>query len=382
MEPGIKDYAFVGMQTFVTNFEQCLSLAAWIKNINPACLVILGGVHAGNFPERALQSGHADLVVCGEGEKVMVDIVQSLREGKAPEEIPGTITKNEKGPVRHPAAPVVSDPDRLPFPAWDLFYTSKPVPVGHLLTFRGCPFHCANCPVRLPEDGKVREHSIARVITELEHLIDRFGVREVECYDEILTLNRNRTIQLCQEIIRRRMKIRWSCFTKVQLVDREILEAMREAGCARIFYGIGSGVTRLMDVLDSRTDPGEAREKIRLTRKAGITACAAFSLGIPEETLTEALKTLRYALSLPAHQIVFQACVPFPGSRLYEKAKQNGRFLIRDWSDAENWLNPAFLPGGRLRMELKALLKLAAALARIKRFRNKIAGGPGILSIV
>jgi radical SAM superfamily enzyme YgiQ (UPF0313 family) len=367
MAPDVESFRFVGMQTFSTNFRACLALASWIKTKNPGCPVILGGVHATNFPEAAIAAEGVDLVVTGEGEAPTARILEALQAGKPLENNPGTVIKSAEGLSRRASSPAVSDPDTLPSPAWDLFYSAKPIARGHLLTRRGCPFNCANCPSRDGDEGRVRQHSVDRVLSEIEKLIDRFGARSVEFYDEILTLDRKRTLRLCREIITRRIKCPWSCFTKIQLVDAELLEAMREAGCVRIFYGIGAAVPRLMDVLDTRVDPGDVREKIALTRKARIRASAAFSLGIPGETAAEALKTVCYALSLPAHEVLFQACVPFPGSRLHDEAKKSGRFLMRDWSEAESWRKPVFLPRGRGRFELKAILKTAAAAARIKK---------------
>jgi radical SAM superfamily enzyme YgiQ (UPF0313 family) len=367
MAPEVESFRFVGMQAFSTNFDACRTLAAWIKQRNPRCLVILGGVHAANFPEIAIAAEGVDLVVTGEGEAPMARILKALQAGTSLENIPGTVISTPEGLRRTSASPAVSDPDALPSPAWDLFYSAKPIARGHLLTRRGCPFNCANCPSRQAGDGRVRPHSVGRVLSEIEQLIDRFGARSIEFYDEILTLDRKRTLQLCRQIITRRIKRDWSCFTKIQLVDAELLEAMREAGCVRIFYGIGTAVPRLMEVLDTRVDPREVREKIAMTRKARIRASAAFSLGIPGETAGEALKTVCYALSLTADEILFQACIPFPGSRLHNEAKRSGRFLIRDWSEAESWQKPVFAPRGRSRFELNAFLKTAAAAARIKK---------------
>ncbi|MBN2055907.1 B12-binding domain-containing radical SAM protein [bacterium] len=360
----IDRFDLVGMQTFATNIDQCRRLGAWIKSRHPGCVVIAGGTQASNFPEVLLADGAVDIVALGEGERTTAGILAVMRGDVEPAEVPGLAYRQDGRIQRNVVGGAIYEMDSIPFPAWDLFYTQRPIPVGHVLTFRGCPYKCANCPVRFPDGGAVREHSVRRVMEEVDILVNEYGAASLEFYDETFTLNRQRTLELCAALAGRRTP--WRCYTRIGHVDEEVLRAMQLAGCQDVFFGIGTGVPRLMDILESAVPLDRAREVFTITNRLGLPATASFSIGLPTETLAESLATIRYAASLKAGRILFQPALPFPGSRLHQTASVHGTFLITDWSRVVGWDQVVYVPHGRHRRGLQLLIKAAKAAARLR----------------
>ncbi|MBN2384171.1 cobalamin-dependent protein [bacterium] len=366
LEPRISSLSFVGMQVFATNYEQCIALCKWIKQKNKNCFILLGGTQVTNFPEHALSSSVVDLVVRGEGETATQAFITALQHKGDIKSIPGTVIMDHDSLVTNPDSDIIHDLDTLPQPAWDLFYSHKPIIRGHMLTHRGCPYNCANCPVRTPPSKVVREYSLARMLVEIETLYDVFGARDIEFFDEAFTLNRQRVVALCQSLLQRKLDLTWRCYTRINHLDKELCELMYEAGCRQIFLGLGTGIPKLLNILRITLDFDEVKQKIRSFKKIPIDIIVTFSLGLPTETFSDTIKTILFGLSLPAEKTLFQACLPFPGSELHRIASRNGTFSIGNWDNISSWNDIVFVPRGRHKAELKCLLFTAKSCAKTR----------------
>jgi radical SAM superfamily enzyme YgiQ (UPF0313 family) len=363
-----RGFDLVAFQVFITNWEACRSLIRTIRRVHPQCRILLGGVHASNFPDACLRESDVDWVVRGEGDLVVRDVVRALMAGRDPSDLPGLAFLRAGQLIVNGPGAIPHDLDELPLPAWHLVYGENGrTRIGHMLTFRGCPFHCASCPALVFGQSPVREHSPERLGRELDLLIERFRVCHIVFYDETFTLNRERVLRVCELLRTRSRRVSWSCFTRPQFVDTELLGEMAAAGCKEVFFGVGSGSDRLLEILDTDVDLSQVRNAVAWTQQQGIQATVSFSLGIPTETAVESWRTVRYAWSLHADRTLFQFCYPFPGSKLYEIAIEHGDFLTGDWSAAEDFGTMIYLPHGRLRGELRLLRKIAQLSGRLAR---------------
>ena len=152
-------------------------------------------------------------------------------------------------------------------------------------------------------------------------------------YDDSFTFNKNRTLELCDEIIKNNLKIIWSCETRVNLVDKELLEKMKKAGCYIISYGVESGDQNILNNLKKDITIEQAKNAFKLTKEAGILTVAYFMIGSPGDTNETIEKTVDFAKELDADFAQFSICTPFPGSELFDNLSKKG-IKIEDWDKA------------------------------------------------
>lgn len=360
----------IGMQTYCTNINQTLKVAGIAKNIDPACLILLGGAQVTIFPREHLRSNVVDLVIAGEGETVFENLIKRLRSAGTPADysgIKGLLWKKEGQIIENPKQELITDLDSLPIPARHLFPISSYHASAQLrgkrtlniMTSRGCPFRCAYCSGHITFGRSFRCFSAQRVIDELRSMIRDFQIDGIQFYDETFTVNRRRVLELCEALQANGIHLPWTCFTRVNLVDPELLSAMKKAGCYQIFFGIESGSQRLLDLIKKDITLDQARKAIKSCKEAGIQSFCSFMLALPSETIQESRQTIDFAIELDPDYAQFPITTPFPGTELYELAQKNGRFILDDWSKFMSWDEIVYLPAGRSPEEIRRTVRLA-----------------------
>ncbi|MBN1354829.1 radical SAM protein [bacterium] len=353
----------VGIQTFVNNLDTCFRLSGSIKSRCPETVIVYGGVQATNYPDRAFESPHLDCIVPGEGELIFHNLIETFGNGF--QGVDGLIWRDSDGVVRrNPGHRIVENLDDLPQIPYSLFYGRNAVTTGHILTHRGCPFHCSYCPLRFRAGSTIRKHSPERVVSTIEYLRREFRIRHLEFFDENFTMHPDLVESICRAM--EPMNLTWNCTARISQMNPELANIMARSGCREILFGIGSGVPRLQEVLGTFEDLDKAPALIEKIRKEGIRVILAFSLGIPGETKLEFNHSVKYALRLKADRVRFDPSAPLPGTRLHELAGQGGRFLISTWDE---YLNPGqiiYLPAGRRPGEFKMHLYAAKLRARFQ----------------
>ena len=332
----------LGLTAMTPSIGLTLATAAHLREALPQAKIILGGAHATLLPEETLASAPAlDVIVRGEGEVSTPALLAALENGTPLDKVPGITFRND-GKIVHTAAETeIVDVETLPFLAYHLLprgvYRPHPphgreTPFAAVIASRGCPYHCSYCSK--PVFGNTfRGQSPKRVVDELEHLVQNYGVREIAFYDDVFTLNRQRVIGITQEILRRGLKLHWSCESRVNLVDAEMLQLMRRAGCYTIAYGIESAAPEVLAGLDKNATPEQAAEAVRMTRRAGIQVIGYFMIGSPGETGATIRTTLDFAKSLKLDYAQFSVTTPFPGTRLYERYLAEGYGAEIPWEN-------------------------------------------------
>ena len=300
--------------------------------------IVAGGPHPSLLPHEALNNG-ADIVVRGEGEHTFIEIMEYVNYGKKLRDILGISFRDEDGSyIDNQPRPIIANLDSLPFPAKHLFniehFVKKPheiVKYGNIITSRGCPFGCTYCSNKIG-GKKIRFRSPENIISEIQYLKEKYGLRKFMFLDDCVTLNSKRMIKLCQMIIDQKLNIRWICITRVDTVDRNLLKEMKKAGCIAVDYGVESGNPETLKKIKKGFTLEEVENALRWTHETGINSMVNFMHGFPWET-TKDLKTTRRFIkkirpwvdSIMPSGIV----IPFPMTDLYEQYK--------DIYDFENW---------------------------------------------
>ncbi|MBI5060811.1 MAG: radical SAM protein [Candidatus Aenigmarchaeota archaeon] len=209
-----------------------------------------------------------------------------------------------------------------------------------------------------------RMRSSENIISEMKEVIEKFHVKDIVFYDDNFSAKRDRVIELCDSMIKNNIKIKWKCEARVNLVDRQLLEKMKQAGCYLIAYGVETGNQHLLDVLKKGTTLEQIRAAFKATHAAGIETLAYIMIGIPGETHETIQRTLDFILEIDPGYVQMGIATPYPMTELYDIAKRKGLIEGRDWSEfsytgdsATPVLRTEALSREELASELKRLMK-------------------------
>jgi radical SAM superfamily enzyme YgiQ (UPF0313 family) len=319
------------------------------KTLKNVCIVF-GGVHPTIMPDEALMNG-ADVVVRGEGENTMLNLVNSIEKKSRLENILG-ISYWLSGRIRHnPDAPLIKDLDELPYPARHLysgnyyFIDAKRNPIDIMMTARGCPFRCNFC-IRVW--GKAcRWRQPTKVVDEMEYLINERGTREIHVLDDIFNLDLKRAKMICDEIIKRKLDLTWALPSGIRLnanlIDEELAEKLHASGCWLVAMGIESGDQSILDITKKDLKLEEIKRAVKILKNAGIEELwGYFIIGLWGDNETTIQKTIDFACELDIDVAKFSTLTPYPGSEVYDILEKNGILLTKDWSRYGIHLEPVY----------------------------------------
>lgn len=328
------DPDLVGITSVTMTFPMAARIASWAKEAKSDIVVALGGPHVTFVPERSLmECPDADLVVRGEAEETILELVDTLERGADLRSVNGITFRLKEGLLSTPDRPLLGNLDSLPPPAWDLLplarYRALNGKVG-VLSSRGCPYGCIFCVGYRMVGKKGRFRDPGKVVDEMEWLAKR-GFTSIGIDDDLFTLKRSHALDICGELRGRGLPITWHTFARVDTVDRELLRAMAEAGCTDLLYGVESGSQEILDRIGKRISLEQVKRAVRMGQDAGIRVFASFILGLPGETPASLRATWEFARSLGC-QYGFHVLSPFPGTRIWENPQAFGiKILSERW---------------------------------------------------
>lgn len=337
------------VETVTQTFYGDVLVAKAAKDICREIQTIYTGAHVTARPQDALCDPNIDFVVRGEPELTTLGLVETLEKGGALDDVKGISYRVHDKEVRNNSdRPPIEPLDQLPFPARDLLPNEKYLagPLGRMTTVvasRGCPYQCTFCQTALMNGRRFRSRSPGNIADELELIVDRFGTRTIFFYADTFTLDK-RLKELCQEIINRRLNIRWLANTRVDtLPPQETLDYMKKSGCLLLKFGVESGSQKLLDLARKGENVNAIVPAIQRTKRAGIYVRINMMIlpGENELTINESLDLVkRVDPDLPTS---FSMALPFPGTSLGAIAEEKGLFPPDDWRDMDSTLAPQFL---------------------------------------
>jgi anaerobic magnesium-protoporphyrin IX monomethyl ester cyclase len=321
------------------------------------------GTHVTAMPTETLRDFPAlDLVIRGEPEltfREVIDVLEGRQDsrvafateliqkcdptwGRSPDPDPneqltdlslvkGLTWRRHGEIVMNDPRPFIPDLNDLPMPLYESLPLDKyrmPLmkgPFTFLVTSRGCTAGCKYCIKHVSYQWSVRLLKPERIMLELWHL-NKLGIRNIHMYADLFTVNREQVVELCRRIIDEDLRIRWTCNSRVDYVDEEMLRLMGEAGCWMISWGIESGNEAILKRAAKGADPKKARQALTWARAAGIKNWGYFIIGLPGETVETIRQTIDFAKALPLELALFHIAAPYPGTPFFFDVIENGWF--------------------------------------------------------
>jgi len=331
----------VGVTATTSCIYDAYEVAKIIKEVDPGIKVVIGGPHVTFIAKETLKEcPFIDVVVRGEGEETFRELVNffesSSEDTWSLEEVKGITFRKDNKIIETDSRSLIKNLDSIPFPAYHLLpmekYSLEGKRFATIITSRGCPFSCIFCSSSRLFGKTWRARSPENVIEEIKLLKNKYGVREIEFLDDTFTLNKKRAEKICELLIKEKLDISWSCSSRVDTIDESLIEKLKKAGCHTIYVGVESGSQKILNIIDKGITLPQIEKTINLIKKVNINSFGSFILGIPGETVKTIKKTINFAKKLNPSFVQFSICTPYPGTKLFEMAKEKGWLLTKDWS--------------------------------------------------
>jgi radical SAM superfamily enzyme YgiQ (UPF0313 family) len=321
------------------------------RRLGDSARIVLGGSHFGlSKPEFLEKHVHADFTLTGEYEFNLLKLLESLRDGGSLKEVPGLGHRNNGQAVEiNKPGGLRENLDEFPWPARELLPMERycdrpggiPAPSLQVIASRGCPFGCIFCawPQLMYGGNSYRSRSPKDVVDEIEDCVKRYGFKSFYFDDDTFNIGKKRVLALAREIKDRGLNLPWAIMARADQMDREILEALKDAGLTALKYGVESGSQDLLARACKGLDLAKVAETVRITRELGISYHLTFMFGLPGETLETARQTIETALSLDPDSLQFSIATPFPGSRFHKELLERGHLLSTNYDDYDGYNN-------------------------------------------
>lgn len=357
------------------------TFAKLVKESQPKTIIIGFGVFFTLLENESLRECLGFDVACiGEPEITFSEFLEHYEKNRCIPEIAGLIWRNSEEIKSGPPRPFLMNLDQLPFPARDLIendkytlpFNNKPFTVLNIA--RGCPFKCTFCIAPIYDGPFLRCHSIDYVIEEIRECVQRYKLHHFLFWEEIFTLDKEYAVKLCENIIKKNLKIEWSTTTRPDTLDFDTLRIMKSSGCILLALGIESSSQEILDSARKGTRVEKIHHGVQLARKAGIPTMGNVIFGLPGESKETALSTINYVCRLGLDYLQCYCAVPYPKTPLREIAKE--KRLIQN----QPWCNYNF--GGKSIMDTEYLTAEQVTQFRDLAFRRFYLRPAKLLKIV
>lgn len=343
----------VGISTMFTAYSaDAHDIAKIVKQVNPKTLVIFGGAHASILYKNVLHDHNVNIVVIGEGEETILEVVRKFENKNNLQNINGTAIRNSQGEITlNPRRLPITKLDSLPFPARHLLpmdtylkdckenktsYAMR-TPFTTVVTSRGCPGNCIYCAVPTIWGRCWRPFSAQRIINEIEYLVKRYGIREIHFLDDNISVSRDRLEKICDGIIQKKLNIKWTCPNGIAIwtLNKRLLKKMKKSGCYRLTFGIESGYPETQKFIRKNLNLKKAQKIIKLTNNIGLWTFSTYIIGFPYETKKAIETTFNYAIKSLSDFVVFILLMPFPETDVTRILEKEGLLKKADISNTK-----------------------------------------------
>ncbi len=358
--------AIVGISVNLYSYQDVLQLTRQIKKEFPDIVILWGGPTPSSTPLKVMEESMADAVVAGEGEDTFAEIIGRYKEKKPLfAGVKGVYYRDSGKVIANGPRDFIKDINRLSFPAYHLFpdlnnykMKARKRPVAPLITSRGCFYQCVFCSKDVFKN-MCRMRSSESVIQEVDVLVKKYGVKQIDILDDNFTSDKKRTEQILDLLIERHYDLCINLQTGVRTenLDENIIRKMKKAKIWKMGIGVESGDPVVLKKIKKHLDLRRVLEVTRMAKKMGIEVYGFFIIGLPGDTAESMQKTIDFAIKMNPNIANFCIAIPFPGTELYETIKREGRFLINvdDGIKTGFYANEVFyeLPG----MDKEVILK-------------------------
>ncbi|MBA7573505.1 Anaerobic magnesium-protoporphyrin IX monomethyl ester cyclase [subsurface metagenome] len=320
-----------------------------LKRKAPYIKTIMGGLHPSALPERTLKEEDVDFICQGEGFYTILQLLKVLKSGndKGEYEIEGLWYMKDNKVISNGWGKLVQNLDELPFVAWDLLpmekyrahnwhcfdHIDRRKPYAVIYTSLGCPFNCTYCNIRSMYNGQpgIRFRSPKRAVEEIDFLVQNYKVKNIKILDEMFVLRENHVMEFCDLIIQRGYKLNIWVYSRVDTINRNISNKMKQAGINWICFGFESASKKVRKGVSKRFRQDKIKKVVEMTKASGIYIIGNFIFGLPDDDLETMQETLNMAKEFNFEYVNFYTTMAYPGSQLYEDALQKGVKLPDTW---------------------------------------------------
>jgi anaerobic magnesium-protoporphyrin IX monomethyl ester cyclase len=332
----------VGIYCMTTMLDDCLWFADQLRR--QSRLLMAGGPLPTCDPSAFME--HFDIVVRGEAEQTVVDLLEAFEQGSTFENVAGIVYRQEVGTAEESRItytkerPFSKNLDLIAFPARELLPNEQYIhyakrkygySITTVMSTRGCPYRCEFCS-NVVFGGSYRERSPENVLDEVEAALG-LGYERISFADDVFTMKKERVVRICDEILKRGLQFKWECLGRVDALDAPTALKMKQAGCTRIYFGIESANEDILRLMNKKITAEQAQTAVTAAHSAGLEVGAFFILFYPGDTDDSVLETLRFATSLPLDYLGLSMPYPLPGTALFERVR--GR-IKHDWHPDES----------------------------------------------
>jgi len=356
----------VGISCETVSIMEAYKLVKKIKEENPEIKTMIGGSHASSTPKKTLSSSeYLDFVIYGEGEITLLELVKAIEENKSFEDINGLVYKKNNEIIINKPRKLIENLDSIPFPARHLLPLNKYIhsifweKTTIMITSRGCPNNCIFCGSKMTFGRRARFRSVKNVIKEIDEIVNKFKIKNIVMNDDTFTLNKQRTIKICKEIIKNNFDIKFLCASRVNTMDQEVADYLEKAGCKIVTFGIESGDEQILKNIKKGIDLNQVKKAVEAVKNTSMEAHGSFMFGNPGETEETMKKTIEFAKSLPLDKYQFSITTPFPGTELWDIAKKEGGIKTEDFSQFYFYNCVSYVPTGLTEKKIKEYQKKA-----------------------
>lgn len=325
----------IGITSMTPTINSAVLSARVAKETCPDAVVVLGGPHV-TFMDREILSQEiaVDVIVRGEGEQTFLELAQTMFS-KALHTVAGITFRDGNRIIRTQDRNYIKKLDELPRPAYKYFQLDRYRLFGRrilpVITSRGCPYQCSFCVTSRLFGRTFRARSPGNVVDELEWLRDAYGADAFTFYDDTITFDKKRMLEICEKIRSRRIDIPWDCQTRVDHVSKEILVQMRKANCQQVLLGVESGCQKILNAIKKGTTVEQNERAIKLAKEAGLFVAISVIIGYPGETEDTLKQTLHFIKRTKPDDVYLCVATPYPGTALRTLIEKMGLNLSMEW---------------------------------------------------
>tara|TARA_B100001971_G_scaffold142957_1_gene132121 strand:+ start:742 stop:2346 length:1605 start_codon:yes stop_codon:yes gene_type:complete len=316
------DFDLVGITGMATSYNYVKWLSSLIKEYKPNIPIVLGGPLATTVTDILLNHTLADYLIIGEGERVMINLINSLKNNENLENVKGIAYKKNSKIIKTEGEKLINKLDSLPFPAWDLSPIREILDCSNgafvMIASRSCPYRCSFCHLQLGRGH--RRRSPENVIGEMEILVEKYGASVIAFQDQVFGVDKKWTYDFCTKLLSKKLNVKWKINSAANVADYDLYVAMKKAGCCRITIGFESGSDTILKEFKKANTRAKADKVIKICRKAGFEPSGGIVIGSFGENAKTINETVNFMKENNLYSDLFFFLTLFPGTEMYQRA--------------------------------------------------------------